>query len=122
MQDRSFSPASEGSGWRVEPGGPSVARMSLMKKLIFRLDGAADSARTRFRSESGATWEAEFSIFSGTTQQSPRLLVMFRNRDDIRIPQRYNQAPPGISRVPKQAVAEMDEAGLRELLSRSVKV
>ena len=96
--------------------------MSLLKKLIFRMDGAADSARTRFKSESGATWEAEFSIFSGTTQQSPRLLVMFRNQDDITVPQRYNQAPPGVSKVPKQAVAEMNEAGLRELLARSVKV
>lgn len=96
--------------------------MSLLKKLIFRMDGAADSARTRFTSESGATWEAEFSIFSGTTQQSPRLLVMFRNQDDVTIPQRYNQAPPGISKVPKQAVSEMNEAGLRELLARSVKV
>ena len=37
--------------------------------------------------------EAEFSIFSGTSQQSPRLLVMFRNQDDLSVPQRYNQAP-----------------------------
>ena len=96
--------------------------MSLLKKLIFRLDGAADSARTRFTSESGATWEAEFSIFSGTGRQSPRLLVMFRNQDDVRVPQRYNQAPPGVSRVPKEAVAEMGERGLRDLLARSVKV
>ena len=96
--------------------------MSLLKKLIFRLDGAADSARTRFASASGTTWEAEFSIFSGTTQQSPRLLVMFRNQDDVSVPQRYNQAPPGLSKVPKQAVDEIGEDGLRELLARSVKV
>lgn len=96
--------------------------MSLLKKLIFRMDGAADSAKTRFTSESGANWEAEFSIFSGTSQQSPRLLVMFRNQDDVSVPQRYNQAPPGSSKVPKEAVAEVDEGALRELLARSVKV
>ncbi len=96
--------------------------MSLLKKLIFRMDGAADSAKTRFTSVRGTTWEAEFSIFSGTSRQSPRLLVMFRNQDDISMPQRYNQAPPGVSKVPKEAVQQVDEAGLRELLSRSVKV
>lgn len=95
---------------------------SLLKKLIFRLDGAADSAKTRFESASGTTWEAEFSLHSGTLQQSPRLLVLFRSQDDIREPQRYTQAPPGISKVPKEAVEETDEAALRELLSRSVKV
>ena len=95
---------------------------SLLKKLIFRLDGAADSAKTRFESASGATWEAEFSLHSGTLQQSPRLLVLFRNRDDVREPQRYAQAPPGISKVPDDAVEQMDEAALRDLLSRSVKV
>ena len=96
--------------------------MSLLKKLIFRMDGAADSAKTTFTSESGATWEAEFSIFSGTSQQSPRLLVMFRNQDDITVPQRYNQAPPGVSKIPEEAVAAVDEPMLRELLARSVKV
>ncbi|MCG8467644.1 MAG: hypothetical protein MJB57_05455 [Gemmatimonadetes bacterium] len=96
--------------------------MSLLKKLIFRMDGAADSAKIRFTSESGANWEAEFSIFSGTSQQSPRLLVMFRNQDDVSVPQRYNQAPPGASKVPKEAVAEITEDQLRELLARSVKV
>lgn len=96
--------------------------MSLLKKLIFRMDGAADSAKTRFESESGTTWEAEFSIFSGTGQQAPRLLVLFRNQNDVRAPQRYTQAPPGSSRVPEEAVAEMDEAALRELLATSVKV
>lgn len=96
--------------------------MSLLKKLIFRLDGAADSARTRFTSASGAMWEAEFSIFSGTMQQSPRLLVMFRNQDDVTVPQRYNQSPPGLSKVPTEAVDEIGEDGLRELLARSVKV
>jgi len=96
--------------------------MSLLKKLIFRMDGAADSAKTRFTSGSGANWEAEFSIFSGTTKQSPRLLVMFRNQDDVTVSQRYNQAPPGISKVPEEAIAELDEGDLQELLARSVKV
>ena len=96
--------------------------MSLLKKLIFRMDGAADSAKTRFTSESGAEWEAEFSIFSGTSQQSPRLLVMFRNQDDVSVPQRYNQAPPGCSKVPDEAIAELGDDDLRELLATSVKV
>ena len=96
--------------------------MSLLRKLIFRMDGAADSAKKRFTSESGATWEAEFSIFSGTSRQSPRLLVMFRNQDDVKVPQRYNQAPPGSSKVPRDAVKQLYEADLRELLARSVKV
>lgn len=96
--------------------------MSLLKKLIFRMDGAADSAKTRFTSPSGATWEAEFSLHSGTLQQSPRLLVLFRNMDDAAVPQRYAQAPPGTSKIPDEAVESMDESGLRELLARSVKV
>ena len=86
------------------------------------MDGAADSAKRRFASESGATWEAELSIFSGTSPQSPRLLIMFRNQDNLNIPQRYNQAPPGISKVPREAVQELCEADLQELLARSVKV
>ncbi len=95
--------------------------MSILKKLILRWDGGADSAKTRFQSDAGTTWEAEFSIFSGQSKQSPRLMVMFRNRDDVSMPQRYNQAPPGVSKVPKQAVRECDDAMLRELLARSVK-
>jgi len=96
--------------------------MSLLKKLIFRMDGAADSARTRFTSPSGATWEAEFAIHSGTDEQSPRLLVMFRNQDNVREPQRYNQAPPGISKIPAEAIEQMDESALREILATSAKV
>ena len=96
--------------------------MSLLKKLIFRMDGAADSAKTRFTSESGATWEAEFAIHSGTDPQAPRLLVMFRKPSDMGEPQRYNQAPPGISKIPDEAVQQMNESALRELLATSVKV
>lgn len=95
---------------------------NLLKKLLFRLDGAADSARSRFVSEAGNEWEAEFCIHSGTDAQAPRLLVIFRNRSDPRAPQRYTLAPPGVSKVPKEAVRQMDEADLRELLSRSVKL
>ncbi|MFQ5679497.1 MAG: hypothetical protein ACE5HP_08555 [Gemmatimonadota bacterium] len=96
--------------------------LKLLKKLIFRLDGAADSAKTRFRGESGATWEAEFSLHSGTTVQSPRLLIIFRNLSEPKAPQRYTLAPPRASKVPAECVGQMDEASLRELLSRSVKV
>ncbi len=96
--------------------------MGLLKKLIFRMDGTADSAKTRFTSESGSEWEAELSLHSGTLQQSPRLLILFRNRDDASVPQRYTQAPPGASKVPDEAVKELTEADLRELLARSVKV
>lgn len=96
--------------------------MSLLKKLLFRLDGAADSARTRFTSAAGDEWEAEFSIHSGTNAQSPRLLVLFRNRSAHGVPQRYTLAPPGVSKVPKEAVRQFDEERLRDLLSRSVKL
>ncbi len=96
--------------------------MSMLKKLLFRMDGRADSARTRFRSRSGRLWEAEFCLASGQDRQSPRLLIMFRDQEDPTAPQRYNQAPPGSSRVPKTAVAELGEADLRELLARSTKV
>ena len=96
--------------------------MGLLKKLIFRMDGPADSAKTRFTSETGAEWEAELSLHSGTLQQSPRLLVLFRNQDDAAAPQRYTQAPPGTSKVPDEAVQELTEDDLRDLLARSVKV
>jgi hypothetical protein len=95
---------------------------ALLKKLIFRMDGAADSAKTRFTSESGAVWEAELSLFSGTLQQSPRLMIMFRNQGDMSVPQRYTQAPPGTSKVPDEAVRELGEDRLRELLGESVRV
>lgn len=95
---------------------------SLLKKLIFRLDGAADSARRRFTSASGREWEAEFCLHSGTDAQAPRLLVLFRNRSELGVPQRYTLAPPGVSKVPKEAVQQVDEEGLRDLLSRSVKL
>lgn len=96
--------------------------MRLLKKLIFRLDGAADSAKARFTSASGNLWEAEFSIHSGTDAQAPRLLVIFRNLSDPDVSQRYTLAPPGVSKVPKEAVRQVDERDLRDLLARSVKL
>lgn len=96
--------------------------LALLKKLVFRMDGAADSAKKRFISDSGTEWEAELSLHSGTLQQSPRLLIMFRTPGDMSTPQRYTQAPPGTSKVPDDAVEELSEADLRDLLSRSVKV
>lgn len=96
--------------------------LELLKKLVFRLDGAADSAKKRFTSESGTEWEAELSLHSGTLQQSPRLLIMFRTPNDMSTPQRYTQAPPGTSKIPDEAVEELGENDLRGLLARSVKV
>jgi hypothetical protein len=96
--------------------------LALLKKLVFRMDGAADSAKKRFTADSGTEWEAELSLHSGTLQQSPRLLIMFRTPNDMSTPQRYTQAPPGTSKIPTEAVDELSEDALRELLSRSVKV
>ena len=39
---------------------------SLIKKLIFRLDGTADSAKVDFLSAKGIEWQAELSLHSGT--------------------------------------------------------
>ena len=96
--------------------------LKLLKKLIFRLDGTADSAKTRYTSAAGVRWEAEVSLHSGTLQQSPRLMILFRNQEDVTVAQRYNLAPPGTSKIPKQAVEQLGEADLRELLAVSVKV
>jgi hypothetical protein len=94
----------------------------MWKKLIFRMDGRADSARTKFTSEAGRRWEAELALHSGTQPQSPRLMVFFRDLDNAREPQRYTLARPGTSKVPKDALKELNEDDLRELLSRSVKM
>lgn len=93
-----------------------------LKGLIFRMDGRAPSARTEFTSQVGNPWEAEFALHAGTGPQAPRLLVMFRNKADPLEPQRYTQAPPGTSKIPKEAVRELGEKDLQELLSRSVKM
>ncbi len=96
--------------------------LQLLKKLVFRLDGTADSAKTRFTSEAGTRWEAEISLHSGTMQQSPRLMIFFRNKDDASAPQRYTLVRPGTSKIPRKAVEELSEEELRELLAESVKV
>jgi len=94
----------------------------LLKKLLFRLDGAADSHRVEFTSQAGSRWQAELCLYSGTNPQSPRLLVMFRNRSRPEEPQRYTFAPPAVSKVPREAADQLGEADLRELLSLSVRV
>jgi len=93
-----------------------------LKKLLFRLDGAADSEKVEFRSGSGRTWEAEFCLHCGTDPQAGRLKVLFRCLSNPGEPQRYNEAPPGLSKVPAEAVQQADQGRLRELLATSVKV
>lgn len=93
-----------------------------IKKLLFRVDGAADSERVVFESASGNTWEAELCLHVGVGPQSGRLKVIFRCRSRPREPQRYNDLPPGFSKVPARAAEEITEADLRELLATSVKV
>lgn len=95
---------------------------SLFRKLLWRLDGTADSAKVEFNSESGHRWEAEFCLHSGTGPQAPRLMVLLRNRSDPSARQRYTLAPPGASKVPAEAVRQLGEPELRELLATSVEV
>jgi hypothetical protein len=94
----------------------------LLKKLIWRIDGTADSAKMEFTSAAGTPWQAELSLHSGTDPQAPRLLVIFRKRTDVGAPQRYTQVPPGYSKVPKEAAQELTEGDLRELLAASVQM
>jgi hypothetical protein len=93
---------------------------ALLKKLLLRYDGAADSKTVRFTSDSGAEWQAELCLHSGTDPQSPRLMVIFRSRSRPNEPQRYTLAPPGTSKVPKEAAAELSDDDFRSLLARSV--
>lgn len=95
---------------------------SLLKKLLFRLDGAANSRRVEFTSTAGNHWEAELSLHSGMNPQSPRLKILFRSKSNPVEPQRYNEAPPGVSKDPREAAEELSEDDLRQLLSESVKV
>ena len=94
----------------------------VLKKLIFRLDGTADSEKVDFKSAAGTPWEAELSIHSGTSEQSPRLLILFRDQSNVRERQRYTLVPPGYSKVPKEAAKQLGEKDLQELLARSVEV
>lgn len=95
---------------------------SLLKKLIWRLDGTADSKRVQFTSELGTVWQAELSLHSGTGSQAPRLMILFRNRKRPRAPQRYTLVPPGYSKIPREAAEQLSEDDLRELLATSVEV
>jgi hypothetical protein len=95
---------------------------SILKKLLFRIDGAADSKKVEFTSIGGQTWQAELCLHSGTNEQSPRLLAMFRNRTRPRDPQRYTLVPPGFSKVPSEAAKQLSEDDLQKLLASSVEV
>jgi hypothetical protein len=95
---------------------------SILKKLLFRIDGAADSKKVAFTSAGGQEWQAELCLHSGTNPQSPRLLVMFRNRTRPRDRQRYTLVPPGFSKVPAEAASQLTEDDLRKLLASSVEV
>jgi len=95
---------------------------SLIKKLLFRYDGTADSAKVSFTSAKGTDWQAELALHSGTNPQSPRLLVMFRQPRYPGVPQRYTLLSPRFSKVPKEAAEQITEDDLRELLAQSVQV
>ena len=95
---------------------------SLLKKLLFRIDGAADSEKVEFTSAGGQTWQAELCLHSGTGPQAPRLLVMFRNRTRPLDRQRYTAVPAGYSKVPSEAAKELSEDDLKNLLASSVEV
>lgn len=97
-------------------------QQSLLKKLVFRIDGAADSAKVEFTSAAGNRWQAELCLHSGTTPQSPRLMVLFRNRTRPHDRQRYTLVPPGFSKVPTEAAEQLSEDDLREMLASSVEV
>lgn len=93
-----------------------------IRKLLFRLDGAADSEEVEFRSRSERRWEAEICLFAGTDPQAGRPKVIFRCLDDPGEPQRYNEVPPGVSKVPREAADDLTDEDLQELLATSVKV
>jgi hypothetical protein len=95
---------------------------SLLKKLLFRVDGTADSEKVEFTSARGQKWQAELCLHSGTNPQSPRLMVMFRNRSRPRDRQRYTLVPPGYSKVPSEAAKQLSEDDLQQLLASSVEV
>jgi len=77
------------------------------------------SAKRKFDSQSGREWEAEICMHSGTDQQAPNLVVIFR--DPVRVqPDRYNLLPPGSPKLPKTAVKQVSDETLRALLQRSV--
>jgi hypothetical protein len=95
---------------------------NLLRKLLFRYDGTADSKKVKFTSAQGNEWEAELSLHSGTDPQAPCLMVLFRRRRYPNVPQRYTLLPPRFSKVPDEAAEQITEGDLRELLATSVQV
>ena len=95
---------------------------SLLKKLLFRVDGAADSKKVEFTSAAGNRWQAELCLHSGTNPQSPRLMVLFRNKTSPHDSQRYTLVPPGFSKVPSEAAEQLSDDDLRKMLASSVEV
>jgi hypothetical protein len=95
---------------------------NLIRKLLFRYDGTADSKKVKFTSARGNDWEAELSLHSGTDPQAPCLMVLFRRPRYPNVPQRYTLLPPRFSKIPKEAAEQVTEADLRELLATSVQV
>lgn len=76
------------------------------------------SAKRKFEAD-GRNWEAEICMHSGDNDQSPNLLVIFR--DPVRVqPERYNLLPPGSPKFPKEAAKHVSDDTLRALLVRSV--
>jgi hypothetical protein len=79
------------------------------------------TAKRRFKGSSGREWEAEICLHSGDNEQSPNLLVIFR--DPVRVePERYNTLPAGSPKVPREAAKVMSDDDLRALLQRSVQM
>jgi hypothetical protein len=79
------------------------------------------TAKRRFKGSGGREWEAEICLHSGDDEQSPNLLVIFR--DPVRVqPDRYNTLPAGSPKVPRQAAKQLSDDELRALLQRSVQM
>ncbi len=77
------------------------------------------TAKRKFEAPNGRKWEADICMHSGDDNQSPHLMVIFR--DPVRVqPDRYNLLPPGSPRLPKQAAKQISDDTLRALLQRSV--
>ena len=93
-----------------------------IKKLLLRLDGAADSETVEFTSRTGRSWSADLCLHAGDDPQAGRLKIMFRCLSDPSEPQRYNSPPSGVSKVPSEAAEQLDEEDLQELLATSVKI
>jgi hypothetical protein len=76
------------------------------------------TAKRKFEAPNGRKWEAEICMHSGDNEQSPNLVVIFR--DPVRVqPDRYNTLPPGSPKIPKEAAKQIDDDTLRALLQRS---